>query len=162
MDIEQLYLRYINDIYRYLYSLCKNPTLAEDLMQDTFYKAHITLLTNTVQDIKPWLFKVAYYTHIDYIRKERRVDLTNNLERSTFMTPETIAVNEESFHSLISLLDQLSPYEKQAIMLCDVHDCTYEQASNILDLKINTLKSHLSRGRKKMRVLIEKERQQYG
>ncbi|MFJ7979471.1 sigma-70 family RNA polymerase sigma factor [Lysinibacillus xylanilyticus] len=162
MDIEQLYLRYINDIYRYLYSLCKNPTLAEDLMQDTFYKAHITLLTNTVQDIKPWLFKVAYYTHIDYIRKERRVDLTNNLERSTFMTPETIAVNEESFHSLISLLDQLSPYEKQAIMLCDVHNCTYEQASNILDLKINTLKSHLLRGRKKMRILIEKERQQYG
>jgi len=162
MDIEQLYLRYINDIYRYLYSLCKNPTLAEDLMQDTFYKAHITLLSNTVQDIKPWLFKVAYYTHIDYIRKEHLVDLTNKLERSTHMTPETIAVNEESFHSLISLLDQLSPYEKQAIMLCDVHDCTYEQASNILDLKLNTLKSHLLRGRKKMRALIEKERQQYG
>lgn len=162
MDIEQLYLRYINDIYRYLYSLCKNQALAEDLTQDTFYKAHITLLTNTVQDIKPWLFKVAYYTHIDYIRKERRVDLTNSLEQSTFMTPETITVNEESFHSLISLLDQLSPYEKQAIMLCDVHDCSYEQASNILDLKLNTLKSHLLRGRKKMRALIEKERQQYG
>lgn len=162
MDIEQLYLRYINDIYRYLYSLCKSQALAEDLTQDTFYKAHITLLTNTVQDIKPWLFKVAYYTHIDYIRKERRVDLTNSLEQSTFMTPETITVNEESFHSLISLLDQLSPYEKQAIMLCDVHDCSYEQASNILDLKLNTLKSHLLRGRKKMRALIEKERQQYG
>lgn len=162
MDIEQLYLRYINDIYRYLYSLCKSQALAEDLTQDTFYKAHITLLTNTVHDIKPWLFKVAYYTHIDYIRKERRVDLTNSLEQSTFMTPETITVNEESFHSLISLLDQLSPYEKQAIMLCDVHDCSYEQASNILDLKLNTLKSHLLRGRKKMRALIEKERQQYG
>ncbi len=162
MDIEQLYLRYIKDIYRYLYSLCKNKTLAEDLMQDTFYKAHITLLSNTVQDIKPWLFKVAYYTYIDYIRKERRVDLMNDLERSTFTTPETIAVSEDSFHSLISLLDQLAPYEKQAIMLCDVHDCTYEQAANILDLKLNTIRSHLLRGRKKMRALIEKERQQNG
>ena len=162
MDIERLYLRYIKDIYRYLYSLCKNTTLAEDLTQDTFYKAHITLLSNTVQDIKPWLFKVAYYTYIDYIRKEHRVDLTNNLERSTFMTPETIAITEESFHILITLLDQLSPYEKQAIILCDVHDCTYEQAANVLDIKLNTLKSHLLRGRKKMRALIEKERQQYG
>ncbi|MFJ7731206.1 sigma-70 family RNA polymerase sigma factor [Lysinibacillus sp. NPDC097231] len=162
MDIEQLYLRYIKDIYRYLYSLCKNTTLAEDLMQDTFYKAHITLLSNTVQDIKPWLFKVAYYTYIDYIRKERRVDLMNDLERSTFTTPETIAVSEDSFHSLISLLDHLAPYEKQAIMLCDVHDCTYEQAANILDLKLNTIRSHLLRGRKKMRALIEKERQQNG
>ncbi|MGE7112964.1 sigma-70 family RNA polymerase sigma factor [Lysinibacillus sp. NPDC047702] len=162
MDIEQLYLSYIKDIYRYLYSLCKNTVVAEDLMQDTFYKAHITLLSHTVQDIKPWLFKVAYYTYIDYIRKEHRVDLTNNLERSTFMTPETIAITEESFHTLITLLDQLSPYEKQAIILCDVHDCTNEQAANVLDIKLNTLKSHLLRGRKKMRALIEKERQQYG
>ncbi|MFJ3387805.1 sigma factor [Lysinibacillus sp. NPDC086135] len=45
MDIEQLYLRYINEIYRYLYSLCKNQTLAEDLMQENTFIKHITLLS---------------------------------------------------------------------------------------------------------------------
>ncbi|MGE7787838.1 hypothetical protein [Lysinibacillus sp. NPDC096259] len=57
------------------------------------------------------------------------------MQENTFIkhTLHYLAVNEGSFHSLISLLDQLFPYEKQAIMLCDVQS-------------------------KKMRVLREKER----
>jgi len=42
-------------------------------------------------------------------------------------------------------------------LLCDVHDCTNEQAANILHLNLNTVKSHLARGRKKMRALIIRE-----
>ena len=71
MQIEQLYIMYMNDLYRYLYSLCRNHSTAEDLLQDTFYKAHLALLANNITDIKPWLFKVAYYTHIDFIRKKK-------------------------------------------------------------------------------------------
>lgn len=71
-------------------------------------------------------------------------------------------MEEESYRALLKLLDQLSPYEKQAIMLCDVHECTYEQAANILDLKLNTVKSHLLRGRKKMRLLLTKEETKNG
>jgi RNA polymerase sigma-70 factor, ECF subfamily len=54
-------------------------------------------------------------------------------------------------------LDHIKPIEKQAILLCDLHDCTYQQAANILNLKLNTLKSHLTRGRKKMREILTKE-----
>lgn len=157
MDIEKLYLQYVDDIYRYIYSLCKNKTVAEDIMQDTFYKAYITLLANDIRDIKPWLFKVAYYTFIDYIRQEKNVQVWEDIEKQAITTPEAIVVEEESFQALLTLLEQLSPYEKQAIMLCDVHDCTYEQAANILDLKLNTVKSHLLRGRKKMRALLTRE-----
>ncbi|MEK3973429.1 sigma-70 family RNA polymerase sigma factor [Psychrobacillus sp. FSL K6-1267] len=162
MDIEMLYLQYVNDIYRYIYSLCKNKAIAEDLMQDTFYKAHIALLSNEIRDIKPWLFKVAYYTFIDYIRKENHTQPSNNIKTQTIDTPETVVLEEESYRALLKLLDQLSPYEKQAIMLCDVHECTYEQAANILDLKLNTVKSHLLRGRKKMRLLLTKEETKNG
>lgn len=157
MDIEKLYLQYVDDIYRYIYSLCKNKTVAEDIMQDTFYKAYITLLANDIRDIKPWLFKVAYYTFVDYIRKEKNGQLWEDIEKPPITTPEAIVVEEESFQALLTLLEQLSPYEKQAIMLCDIHDCTYIQAANILDLKLNTVKSHLLRGRKKMRALLTKE-----
>ena len=68
MELETIYITYMNDIYRYLYSLTKNHTLAEDVLQDAFTKAHITLLGQEIQDIKPWLFKVAYYTYIDSTR----------------------------------------------------------------------------------------------
>ncbi|MEK4092523.1 sigma-70 family RNA polymerase sigma factor [Viridibacillus sp. FSL H8-0110] len=157
MELETIYITYMNDIYRYLYSLTKNHTTAEDLLQDTFTKAHITLLGQEIQDIKPWLFKVAYYTYIDSTRKELRYMISDNVDQSYSTTPEQIIVEQDAYLKLLSLLEQIKPIEKQIILLCDVNDCTNEQAANILNLKLNTLKSHLARGRKKMRALIVKE-----
>ena len=156
MELEQLYTRYVNDIYRYLFSLCRHTETAEDLLQDTFYKAHVTLLAQPIYELKPWLFKVAYYTYIDYCRKEKRTTPYEQIEQVDYTTPEKIILQTDSFTTLLHLLDQLNPHEKQAILLCDVQDCTNEQAAQILDLKLNTLKSHLLRGRKKMRILIKK------
>ena len=156
MKLEQLYSLYVKDLYNYLFSLCRHTQTAEDLLQDTFYKAHVTLLAQPIKELKPWLFKVAYYTYIDYCRKEKRSEPYEEIVRIDHTTPEMVFIQEDSFTSLLNLLDQLAPIEKQAILLCDVQDCTNEQAAEILDLKLNTLKSHLLRGRKKMRAIIEK------
>ncbi|MCH7321349.1 sigma-70 family RNA polymerase sigma factor [Solibacillus sp. MA9] len=156
MELERLYSTYVNDIYRYLFSLCRHPETAEDLLQDTFYKVHVTLLAQPIYELKPWLFKVAYYSYIDHCRKEKRSESYELLELVDYTTPEMIFIQKDSFTTLLNLLDQLNSLEKQAILLCDIQNCTNEQAAQILDLKLNTLKSHLLRGRKKMRSLIEK------
>ncbi|WP_283779007.1 sigma factor-like helix-turn-helix DNA-binding protein, partial [Lysinibacillus sp. D4B1_S16] len=72
-------------------------------------------------------------------------------------TPEQIIVEQDTYLKLINLLEQIKPIEKQIILICDVHDCTNEQAANLLQLNVNTVKNHLARGRKKMRVLIKRE-----
>ena len=41
--LKQLYQKYRKEIYLYLYSLCKNSSLAEDLLQETFLKALLSL-----------------------------------------------------------------------------------------------------------------------
>lgn len=156
MELEEVYALYIGDVYRYIYSLCRHPQTTEDLLQDTFYKAYISSLSKSIHDIKPWLFKVAYYTYIDYCRKEANSSPVELLERINYETPETIWIEQDGYNQLLNLMNTLSPFEKQAILLCDIQDCSQEQAAMILDLKINTLKSHLSRGRKKMRKLIQK------
>lgn len=49
--LKQLYQKYRKEIYLYLYSLCKNSSLAEDLLQETFLKALLSLPddhTNTI------------------------------------------------------------------------------------------------------------------
>ena len=162
MDIEEWYALYVGDLYRYIYSLCRHPQTTEDLLQDTFYKAHISSLSKSIQDIKPWLFKVAYYTYIDYCRKEAHSSPMEVIDQVVIDTPESIWIKQDGYNQLLNLMNALAPYEKQAILLCDIQDCTYEQAAMILDLKMNTLKSHLSRGRKKMRALIQKEEKKHG
>jgi RNA polymerase sigma-70 factor (ECF subfamily) len=157
MDLEQIYLLYFNDLYRYLFSLTRNHEETEDLIQESFTKAHIVLLTNDIKEIKPWLFKVGYYTFIDWIRKEKRYVITDDFPQADLNTPEAILVEKDSFMELLKYLDRVKPMEKQAILLCDLHDCTNEQAANILNLKLNTLKSHLARGRKRLRKLLKEE-----
>ncbi|GGA90776.1 sigma-70 family RNA polymerase sigma factor [Ornithinibacillus halotolerans] len=157
MDLEQIYVMYFNDLYRYLFSLTRNHAETEDLLQETFIKAHIALLANDIDEIKPWLFKVGYYTFIDRTRKEKRYVITDKFTQKDFNTPENIVTENNSYEELLGYLDKINPMEKQAILLCDVHDCTYEQAANILNIKLNTLKSHVSRGRKKLRKMLTKE-----
>lgn len=157
MEIEELYSLYVQDLYKYLFSLCRHRETAEDLLQDTFYKAHISLLGQPAKEMKPWLFKVAYYTYIDHTRKEKRSGAAEEIIQADYSTPESIAIEQDSYLRLLTFLDALSPFEKQAIILCDIQDCTNKQAAMILDIKENTLKSHLLRGRKKMRTLIKRE-----
>lgn len=157
MDLEQVYTLYFNDLYRYLYSLSRNHAEAEDLLQETFTKAHIVLLANEIEDIKPWLFKVGYYTFIDRVRKNKRYVMTNEFLLIDLKTPEKIVVENDAFMELLNYLDHIRPIEKQAILLCDVYDCTNMQAADILDININTLKSHLARGRKRLREMLAEE-----
>lgn len=157
MDLEQVYTLYFNDLYRYLYSLSRNHAEAEDLLQETFTKAHIVLLANEIEDIKPWLFKVGYYTFIDRVRKNKRYVMTNEFLQIDLKTPEKIVVENDAFMELLNYLDHIRPIEKQAILLCDVYDCTNMQAADILDININTLKSHLARGRKRLREMLAEE-----
>lgn len=157
MDLGEIYLMYFKDLYRYLYSLTRNHNEAEDLIQETFTKAHIVLLTNDIQEIKPWLFKVGYYTFIDRVRKEKQLVHTEEIYQIETNTPESIIVRNDSFAELLRYLDKIKPIEKQAILLCDLHDLTNKQAADILHLKLNTLKSHLNRGRKKMQKILSEE-----
>ena len=157
MDLEQIYILYFNDLYRYLFSLTRNHSETEDLIQETFTKAHIVLLTNDIKEIKPWLFKVGYYTFIDRIRKDKRYVFTEDFYQADLNTPESVLVEKDSFAKLLEYLDRIKPVEKQAILLCDFHDCTNQQAADILNLNLSTLKSHLARGRKKMRKILTEE-----
>jgi len=72
-SLEDIYRLYLPDIFRYLYFLCHDYYLAEDLVSETFYRAFLFLEDCPVGKVKPWLFKVAYHAFIDFQRKNHRV-----------------------------------------------------------------------------------------
>ncbi|MFG6494638.1 sigma-70 family RNA polymerase sigma factor [Fictibacillus sp. UD] len=153
MQLEDVYKLYMNDLYRYLYSLSKDHYVAEDLVQDAFYKAYLTLADYEIRNIKAWLFKVAYHAFIDYQRKNKRSILAPELQQNIEVnsdTPEKKIVDKESFNLLLEDLNQLKEIEKQAVLLCDLHELSYQEAAEVLELNMNTFKSHILRGRKKL------------
>ena len=67
MDMETIYRLYFRDVYLFLQGLTRSETLAEELTQETFFKALDGLKNfDGKQDVRAWLFTVArnaYYSH---------------------------------------------------------------------------------------------------
>ncbi|WP_374721138.1 sigma-70 family RNA polymerase sigma factor [Peribacillus tepidiphilus] len=160
MNLDDLYRQHVNDLYRYLFSLSKDHYTAEDLVQEAFYRAYLQMEDYEFQNIKAWLFKVAYHAFIDYNRKHKRVTLSDKLSYSMehSQTPEKDFLDREGFKMLLSCIHTLPENEKHAILLCDLHQLHYQEAADVLDLKLNTLKSHVFRGRKKLIEMIKERR----
>lgn len=64
-----LYRTYQKEIYLYLYSLCKNTDVAEDLTQETFLKALLSL-PNSHTNMRAWLYLVARNLYFNHHKKE--------------------------------------------------------------------------------------------
>ncbi|WP_042454408.1 sigma-70 family RNA polymerase sigma factor [Neobacillus dielmonensis] len=153
MELDQAYQAYVNDLYRYLFSLSKDHFIAEDLVQEAFYRAYVQLEDYQISNIRAWLFKVAYHAFIDFQRKNKRLVFREDPYNETSFTketPEGRLLEKESFQLLLGDIHSLKELERHVILLCDFHQLSYKEASAILDINVNTLKSLLHRGRKKV------------
>lgn len=68
--LKQLYQKYRKEIYLYIYSLCKNKSLAEDLLQETFLKALLSLKDDHT-NMRAWLYLVARNLFFNYYHKKK-------------------------------------------------------------------------------------------
>ena len=68
----RFYRAYSREIYLYLYGLSHNRQLSEDLMQEIFAKALITIVTGDT-GIRAWLYKVARNLYFNNYRKDKRL-----------------------------------------------------------------------------------------
>ena len=69
--LEELYHRYGQEIYRYLYAICRNRLMAEDIMQDVFCKALISLPSSHV-NARAWLYMVGRNLLLNEMKKQKR------------------------------------------------------------------------------------------
>lgn len=69
--LQQLYEAYGTEIRQYLHALSKNPGLAEELCQETFYKAIISL-PESHTNMRAWLYMVARNLYFSYRKREKR------------------------------------------------------------------------------------------
>lgn len=77
--LEIVYQKYHREIYLYLYSFCKNHHLTEDLLQETFLKA-ILSLPNTHSNIRAWLYMVARNLYLNYRKKNEKKQLLEDVD----------------------------------------------------------------------------------
>jgi RNA polymerase sigma-70 factor (ECF subfamily) len=160
-SIDSLYSTYFADIYRFLYSLCRNHHTAEDLVQETFFRAYLYIENYQDGSIKAWLFTVAHHSYIDHYRKHKRVTIKDEGYFSGFLdknkaVDDTIVIHEE-IEELLRDINTLPEKQKMAVLLCDFNNLTYQEAAEMMKVSKAYIKVLLFRGRQGIRQRRSKE-----
>ena len=75
MDFDQVYRAFFRDVLFYVWGLCGDRVLAEEIAQETFFKALKSIDRFDGQgDIRPWLFTISKNTYYDHCRKQKKTE----------------------------------------------------------------------------------------
>ena len=158
-NLDDIYRSYMGGIYRYLLSICNDHYLAEDIMQETFYRAYLYLENCPDERIKPWLFRVAHNALVDFMRKNMRSTSEDGEFFAKIADPKTTEdefLRQERMMGIDVAVNILPERQKQAILLCDFNGLSYNEAADIMDVSTGHFKVLLFRARQRMRLIKER------
>ena len=141
-------------LYRFCRYLSRSPWDAEDLVQDAMARAFATLggLLEPPRDPRAWLFRVASNLWIDQLRRRAaRPGSAGTDPRPVELEPAAPAAPaRDTREAAGTLLVQLSPQERAAVVLRDAFDLALDEIAEILSTTVGAVKAALHRGRGKL------------
>jgi len=153
-------------IYNLAYRFTGRPDEAEDLTQEVFLKVYRTLHLYRSESgaLETWIVRVARNHFIDHYRKykterTRTTPLEEHHEASAWPTarvetPADVFDRKDAADRVHRLLAQLPQDQREAVVLRDLEELTYEEISDLLKVPIGTVKSRINRGRIELARLL--------
>jgi len=145
-----LYRRHQRPIYRFAIHMTRDQTIAEDVAQEVF----LALLENgrsfdpTRGTLLSFLFGIARNRVLQRIQKQWRDEPMDEIEQHA--SDENVfdeLTRREMTERVRRAVVSLPPMYREAVVLCDLENATYEEAAVVLDCPVGTVRSRLSRGR---------------
>lgn len=157
-ELECLYNKYHIELYLYALSLCKDKTLAEDLVSETFFKA-LLALEDSREYVKYWLFRVCKNLYLDYEKKEKSLEQIEQHMNKLFIEESTldkILINEQRREVYYEVLKLKSSY-KEIITLYYYCSLSLREVAVIMRLSEGASRTLLYRARKKLKEGLKEE-----
>jgi RNA polymerase sigma-70 factor (ECF subfamily) len=163
-EFEEEALQYIDALYGAALKKTRNPSEAEDLVQETYMRAYRFFYQfESGTNLKAWLFKILHNAFINRYRKKSRKPPKVPFDVVAPFYPIKDKINgreysleEEIFDRFFdddvkNALEDLPPVFQTAILLSDIEGFSYPEIAEILDIPLGTVKSRVSRGRAMLR-----------
>jgi len=147
----ELVKRYYRRITAMGMSFFKNSTDTEDFVQDVFIKAYTKLSTFRGDSLfSTWLTRIAYTTAVNSIkrRKEYLSIADETLLFDMDLTPEEKEMKRLTIEVVRESIKELPEHYSLCLDLYFFYDMPYKEICEVLDLSINTVKSHIFRAKK--------------
>lgn len=159
-DFNALVHRYERELYRYLARYLGDPTLADDVFQNTFLQVHLKRgLYEEGRPVRPWLYAIATHQAVDALRKagrhptlslDQRVD-SGEVDPSALVDLLTSDVPGPLVHLqgaersdwIRQSITKLPETLRQTLILAYYQDLKYREIAEILKIPVGTVKSRL-------------------
>jgi len=132
-EFNDIYIQYFKDVHKYVLSLCRNENVAEEITQETFFKALKGIDSfNGKCKMRVWLCQIGKNTYYSYLEKEGK--------HTAYPNDENIADGEDSLQLFISgenafeihkLLHNMDEPYKEVFTLRIFGDLSYSQIAEL-------------------------------
>jgi RNA polymerase sigma-70 factor (ECF subfamily) len=143
-------------LHRFCSRMCGSSLDGEDVVQDTLADAFFNLTTlKDASRFESWMFRIAYHKCIDFLRREHRHDehIMFEDEHDRADGVEDAYADAPIDEALATLVGELPPKERAAVLLKDVVGYPLAEVAEIADTTIGGVKAALHRGRAKLRTV---------
>lgn len=149
-QIAEYIVKYKENHYRLAYSYVKNVDDALDIVQESIYKALSSAYSlQNPKYIKTWFYRIVVNTSLDLLRKKRKVDIVGE---EVFTSLDCGAVDEYKNFDLQRAMENLPTNFRTIVILRYFEDLKIEEIAEILNENTNTVKTHLYKSLKLLRI----------
>lgn len=162
-DFRDMTLCYVEPLFRLAYARVGNNLDAEDIVQETYLKAFRAFGTfKGKTSIKNWLSQILINTVRDHFRKNQKelptIDLDTAIEElpsePMVSGPEETICENEIDPMLTRALKSIPDEFVTALLLREIHEASYKEIAQILDIPEGTVMSRLHRARTLLRTYL--------
>jgi RNA polymerase sigma-70 factor (ECF subfamily) len=147
---------------RYARTLSFDTASADDLCQQTLERALLHWQQfDPLRDIAVWVLSIAHNAHLDLVRRESRMTVTDpaelqRVQDETQSAPGPTSSNYPGLRlDLEAALAQLPPEQRQPLLLVCVEQLSYAEVADVLRIPVGTVMSRVCRGRATLRRFLE-------
>ena len=155
--LDKLITRYHEPLFKFLYRMTDDPTLAEDLLQETFTRL-ITYRGRAPDRFRAWLYAIAANLARDHFRsayyRHTSTDGVDGLDVQASSIAEDAFLRSAQREHIAQALQQLTAEQREVVVLRFYHDLRLEEIALISNAPIGTVKSRLFYALKRLKTLL--------
>lgn len=157
-DFANIYKQYFRDVYSFVLLLSRNETIAEEITQETFFKAlkNIDKFKGNCK-ISVWLCQIAKNTYYSHLEKQKRFGVDNRAEEANESSIEELLLDKEAFLRIHKVLHDLDEPYKEVFTLRVFGELSFAQISQLFEKTESWSRVTFYRAKQKIQDLLKEE-----